>query len=164
MSCNILSMEATNQKFENIKDAFAYTFAGKATITLESHKTGTHFTYRIRQAKDNNGLFFVSVLGQGGERKYNYIGIVTEKGFRRTAKSTVAECDPCFKAFSWYYGLKELPWQLNIHHEGQCGCCGRQLTNPASITRGIGPECATRYKISPVVPIEELDTVPSYDS
>lgn len=28
---------------------------------------------------------------------------------------------------------------------GTCGCCGRKLTNPASIEAGIGPICASRF-------------------
>lgn len=28
---------------------------------------------------------------------------------------------------------------------GRCGCCGRKLTNPVSVERGIGPICEARY-------------------
>ena len=28
---------------------------------------------------------------------------------------------------------------------GQCACCGRELTNPESVERGIGPICYERY-------------------
>ena len=28
---------------------------------------------------------------------------------------------------------------------GECGCCGRELTNPESIAAGIGPVCAKRH-------------------
>lgn len=31
------------------------------------------------------------------------------------------------------------------HAYGQCSCCGRELTNPESIARGIGPICAERW-------------------
>lgn len=30
-------------------------------------------------------------------------------------------------------------------HTGSCACCGRELTNPESIDRGIGPVCAEKY-------------------
>lgn len=30
---------------------------------------------------------------------------------------------------------------------GQCGCCGRQLTEDLSVKSGVGPVCATRYGI-----------------
>jgi hypothetical protein len=31
------------------------------------------------------------------------------------------------------------------HEFGQCSCCGRELTNPESVARGIGPICAERW-------------------
>ena len=31
------------------------------------------------------------------------------------------------------------------HKFGQCSCCGRELTNPESVARGIGPICAERW-------------------
>jgi hypothetical protein len=30
---------------------------------------------------------------------------------------------------------------LEVWHEGRCGRCGRALTVPESVERGIGPEC-----------------------
>ena len=34
-----------------------------------------------------------------------------------------------------------LPDFIEIYHDGRCGKCGRQLTVPASIETGFGPEC-----------------------
>ena len=31
------------------------------------------------------------------------------------------------------------------HEYGYCSCCGRELTNPESVARGIGPVCASRW-------------------
>jgi uncharacterized Zn finger protein (UPF0148 family) len=31
------------------------------------------------------------------------------------------------------------------HEYGYCSCCGRELTNPESVARGIGPICAERW-------------------
>lgn len=31
------------------------------------------------------------------------------------------------------------------HEYGHCSCCGRELTNPESVARGIGPICADRW-------------------
>ncbi len=155
-------MSENTHKFATIQDAFAFTFAGKAIITLESRKTDKHFTYRVKQAKDNNELFFVSVLVNTGE--YNYIGIVTKRGFQWTKRSTVPQNAPCLVAFNWFFNLKTLPYELTVRHEGKCGCCGRSLTVPASIDRGIGPECAKRVKIAPVIPIEEMHTEYDYNA
>tara|TARA_R110000765_G_scaffold170696_3_gene275707 strand:+ start:8218 stop:8799 length:582 start_codon:yes stop_codon:yes gene_type:complete len=34
------------------------------------------------------------------------------------------------------------------HANGQCACCGRELTNPESVELGIGPVCATRWGVA----------------
>ncbi len=36
---------------------------------------------------------------------------------------------------------KQIPDHLEIRHSGKCGRCGRTLTTPESLDRGIGPEC-----------------------
>lgn len=33
------------------------------------------------------------------------------------------------------------------HTNGQCSCCGRELTNPESVELGIGPVCAGRWGV-----------------
>jgi hypothetical protein len=35
-----------------------------------------------------------------------------------------------------------LPGSVDVLHSGRCGRCGRTLTTPDSIERGLGPECA----------------------
>lgn len=32
-----------------------------------------------------------------------------------------------------------------LRHMSRCQCCGRRLTDPVSITRGIGPDCAAKH-------------------
>jgi hypothetical protein len=39
---------------------------------------------------------------------------------------------------------KELHPQLIVHHENHCGRCGRTLTVPESVERGIGPDCLAK--------------------
>lgn len=34
------------------------------------------------------------------------------------------------------------------HMTGHCACCGRQLTDPKSVRRGVGPVCATRWGLA----------------
>ena len=62
-------------------DAWAFMLAGNATITATSERTGTRYTYRIRQATDAagdpTGPYFVSVLfGPCNESDYRYIGLI----------------------------------------------------------------------------------------
>ena len=70
-----------------------------------------------------------------------YLGKVMEGRFTRSKECQddqqariVDVCnDP--KAAAIAYGLKF----------GICSCCGRELTNPESVARGIGPICASRF-------------------
>jgi hypothetical protein len=132
--------------FESVADAKQFALAGNATITLESLRTGAHFTYRIREPKDiSNGLYFVSLLnGPDNESDYMYLGIIRNGAFALTRNSKAGKGAPSVVAFNYFWRLADgaFPDQLVVHHEMRCGRCNRTLTVPESITRGIGPECA----------------------
>lgn len=139
--------------FQTAAEIENYATAGKAVITVESEKTGTHFTYQIHQAKNarNRPVFFVSVLtGSNNETDYSYIGVIESQfgnKFRQTAKSRLPADAPAVRGFVWVWAkivAGELPSGALIRHEGSCGRCGRTLTTPASLDSGIGPECARK--------------------
>lgn len=131
-------------RLRTVERAVEYIQAGNARITLRSTKTGTRFTYRIREAKNGN-VFFVSLLtGSDNENAYQYLGIIKNGEFIRTAKSKVNADAPSCRAFSWTWAhlcANNMPDTLEIWHEGSCGRCGRTLTVPESIEHGFGPEC-----------------------
>ena len=122
--------------------------AGNATFTLVSAKTGTRFTFKVRVAKDNQSMHFVSVLtGPDNQNDYKYLGYV-RRGvyFHGGAKAKIGQDAPSAKAFAWFWQAAvakrcETP-SLQVFHEGACGRCGRPLTVPQSIETGFGPECA----------------------
>lgn len=137
-------------QFTTATEALAFVLAGNAHITLKSAKTGTRFTYRVRQSDDGK-LHFVSVLtGSDNEGSYTYLGIIRGghlSGFTRTKKSPIGDDAPSAVAFRWFAGwiaAGKLPADLEIWHEGRCGRCGRMLTVPESLAAGIGPDCAKR--------------------
>lgn len=132
--------------FKNSQDAKEYIFAGNATITLRSKKTDAHFTYKIRKSEDGK-LFFVRLLVSPDE--YQYLGCIFDNkrhAIHLSAKSCAGQTAPSVKAINYTLELiadrGSLGDFLEIRHEGSCGRCGRQLTHPESIDRGIGPECA----------------------
>jgi len=146
-------MQVTSHQFSTIKDACDYALAGNATLTLESLKTGAHFTFKVRLAKPRDGeepqaLWFVSLLnGPDNGSDYQYLGIIRNGRFTRTAKSRITEEASSFKAFNFFWACitaGKLPESLAVRHEGRCGRCGRVLTVPESIDAGIGPECANK--------------------
>jgi hypothetical protein len=147
----------SDHRFATLEDARAFALAGNAILTLQSLKTGLHFTYRVRQAKDKQtqqptpGLYFVSLLANGspdGENNYRYLGMIRDGEFRLTRASGAGESAPSVKAFRFFWGSSELHEALVVRHEGRCGRCARTLTVPESIDRGIGPDCAQQMGVS----------------
>jgi hypothetical protein len=138
-----------NGALESANDALRFMFGGNATFTLRSEKTGTRYTYKIRQ-QNEDAPFFVSVLrGSNNERDYQYIGCIfgEDRGTLKAGAKGMPSV-PSFKALSWTLAQlcahARIPEQLSIFHEGRCCACGRKLTTPESILSGIGPECAKK--------------------
>jgi hypothetical protein len=147
--------------FHTPQDAASYALAGNAIVTLKSRKTEQHFTYKIQARRNDDGkrdaphasLFFVSVLrGPDNGNDYGYLGVMERKleglTFRTTKKSCLSDAAPATQAFRFFHKTVLcshcLPGQLEVRHEGSCGRCGRLLTVPESVDRGIGPECASK--------------------
>ena len=136
--------------FETVADAKLFALAGNATITLESLRTGAHFTYRIREAKATHNetkqpVSFVSLLnGPDNENDYMYLGILRAGAFTLTKNSRAGKEALSVKAFSYFWSLGDgaFPELLVARHCNRCGRCNRALTTPESIDLGIGPDCA----------------------
>jgi Family of unknown function (DUF6011) len=139
-----------------------FIFAGRAVFTLRSLKTGLRYTYRVRVRKGDvkNGVpadpgearYFVETLrGADNTRDYRYVGVLRRPGVLWfTAASRQSRSAPSSVALVWFLGrMKEgrdgvLGRLVEFWHEGRCCRCGRALTVPASVERGIGPECFGR--------------------
>jgi len=136
----------------NLEDISRFVHGGNAVFTLVSKATGTRYTYKVRSAKDDKDLKFVSVMyGSDNTSHYAYFGMLRGKHFQHaTKKTTIVKSDIRAHAFAWFnYWLvqERLMDTLEFWHEGKCACCGRRLTVPESIASGIGPECAKRYAV-----------------
>jgi hypothetical protein len=144
--------------FDNAKAIRSFALAGKATVTIESLKTGAHYTYKIEKAKSGSA-WFVSVLsGPSNETDFTYMGMLFSSEqktwfghngteFRLTKKSRYTDDAVCVRAFRFFWRFVEagaMPQDMNVRHSGACGRCGRTLTTPESLDRGIGPECANK--------------------
>lgn len=119
-----------------------FIFAGKAKITLQSKRTTRHYTYKIRRG--DHQIWFVSRLSDEG---YIYIGIIRADGsFTFTSKTPHKEVGgPHTRAFNWFWyrlqSSNSIHPMLSVYHEGRCGACGLELTDPVSIREGYGPDC-----------------------
>lgn len=140
------------RRIERPVDVLAYVLAGNATFTLEfSTRAGkeTRFTYRVA-LNDAGTMYFVALLvGPNNEADYQYIGMLSATqgaNLRLTAKSKAGDDAMSVRAFRrWWRALTEKNEAaldlVEFWHEGRCGRCGRLLTVPSSVARGIGPEC-----------------------
>lgn len=140
--------------FTNATDATRYALAGNAVLTMQSERTGAHYTFHIERATDGRPIYFVSLLtGPDNQGDFSYIGVIREGAFKTTAKTKLPEDSRPIVSFKWIWGWltkrDQLPPQCIIRHEGRCGRCNRQLTTPISIDRGIGPECAKQMGLIP---------------
>ncbi len=139
--------------------ALAYMTAGKATVTLVSTRTGTRFTYRVTATEDRS-TFFVGVLsGPDNGADYRYAGRVARNpagdrfwaGRKVPRAGDVPATAPSSKAFAWTWRALQsgtMPEGLEVWHESFCGRCGQRLTVPSSVSRGFGPECATKVGLA----------------
>ena len=125
--------------------ALEFMFGGKARFTLVSKQTQKRYTYRVAKAKDKD-MFFVGLLvGQNNETDYEYIGFIGEGRHRMVAGKKGNASHPAYVGLDWtlsQLNAGNMPQALEFWHEGRCARCARLLTDPASIARGFGPECA----------------------
>jgi hypothetical protein len=142
---------ATPARFATAIDARTAIFAGNATFTLVSRKSGARFTFKVTQGEEQNGRpapHFVKLLnGPNNTADYVYAGILDNRGVRTTKASKVSADAPSMVALTWAVqklAAGVLPETLEVWHEGRCMRCGRVLTVPESVAHGFGPECAEK--------------------
>jgi len=123
-----------------------FLFAGNATITIKSQVSGNHYTYNVSKLQGENKpeLWFVSLLT--GPDTFTYVGVIDAPNYtlRLTKKSSFKEESIPVKAFNFFLSYtmrEEMAPKMEVRHESSCGRCGRPLTTPESIDRGIGPDC-----------------------
>ena len=131
--------------FDGAQAVRDYLLGGKGIITVRSVKSGKHFTFKIGKPSRVDGpqILFVSLLI--GRENFEYLGHLGVAGMSfTTSGKTTATIVTAGKAFEFLIGcLKRgaLHADLEVSHEGRCGCCGKRITNPESLAAGIGPEC-----------------------
>jgi hypothetical protein len=124
--------------------------AGRVTITFKS-PTGTHITLtaKCRAPKETgNGwetssierakVIFIEVPNDSGYG--DKVGKITSRGFTPDPAADKARVW-CAEQLLRVVAGQEIPPSLDIYVEDTCGKCGRALTDPISIERGLGPEC-----------------------
>jgi hypothetical protein len=125
-----------------------FLFAGKAIFTATNLAKGTRLTFKISKPDtDFRGEYFGSVMkGSDNESDYSYVGMVSEKlTLRATKGSKFRPGTPEFDGLAFVLDLiagRKATDKLALAPASKCSRCGKTLTTPESIARGIGPECA----------------------
>lgn len=133
-----------------------FVMGGDATFTVECPPGAKHphRTYRVTRMPGTDRwpeTYFVKLLtGSDNETSYTYLGILDPNtgSVRVTAKS----CRPSHSfTMRLLNRILDRVWReeheaylnagFDARHDGRCSCCGRKLTTPTSLERGIGPEC-----------------------
>ena len=142
-------------RLRTLEHAREFVTAGKAYLTLVSGKTGARFTYRVSkmEREGQQAIYHVSGLtGPDNDAHYEYLGTVfNERDFKRGRRSRIGFDAPIHRAFAYFwkalYQARAMPAELEVWHDGRCGRCGRHLTVPESVERGLGPDCAAMMGI-----------------
>ena len=131
-------------------------------FTVISKKTNERFTYRVKAWTDNNykqkKSYTVAVLtGSDNNTSYETIGYIHKEDnlpmrFFHAKRKRISTEAPSYKAFAWMFvnmrHEQKLSANVIIYNSGKCAKCGRTLTDPLSIERGLGPECFTFLKFN----------------
>lgn len=138
---------------------------GRAVVSVRSKKTGAHVTLCfVAKKKEADGRGFVSratIEGRVGLKEASVVfvddptlewpdgkvgGFYLDTGEWKPAKGAdPARVWAASKAFAWAHGSFDLAEQAEVFIELSCCYCGKPLTDPVSIERGIGPECYGRH-------------------
>ncbi len=125
--------------------------AGNAEFVIEDNDTGVHQEYKVTKHKyfDDGTRRWNVLLHREiqGERGYAYLGYIEKGMFTHHGVHSVYDeesyeftsFDSCFLRVG---RGRDLPSNLVFYHLGRCARCGRKLTDPKSINRGLGPKCS----------------------
>lgn len=136
--------------------------AGRCVMTVQSRKSGQHITIRLnckrkgsrweRASYDAASHVFVEVPRPDGEWP-DKVGTLYPNGDKAGQFWHATNADPArvwaaVRCMEVACGLKD--WQddqCEVLRTTNCMYCGRELTDPVSIRRGIGPTCADACSI-----------------
>lgn len=125
-------------------------FEGGRAIFTVANPVGEHYTYKIDHPSKDKPYFVSLLTGPDNVEGYTYLGLYNpdRRQIVLTAKSRHGEDSKPVRVLRWAIRKvasgERLPEGYAICHEGRCCVCGRMLTTPTSIDRGIGPECERR--------------------
>lgn len=133
-----------------------FMLAGNAHVTFQSRRTGDRYTYRVERAPSAAELrpgdtgtgtrhFVSGLVGPDNGRNYKYLGTIFDGRFYAHGRRSTIDRDAIGAiAFPWVWRkliAGKMHPELAVYHEGRCSRCNRRLTDPLSISTGLGPTC-----------------------
>lgn len=143
-------LEGEGKKMTNTDDMVRFLEGGNAYFTIVDRDIGRRFTYHLNKAKPNPRFdregdkpkYWLALLT--GPDEWRTLGIVQNFRFIRFM-GTYSLMTPSAQTLTTVMiYLRQNAWnadRFEFWHAGRCCICGRTLTVPESIDRGIGPEC-----------------------
>ena len=131
------------------------------SFTLHNTERNTHLTFKARRPKGwtvNSPVLIDLMVGKDNESDFGFIGSVSPRGFYKASPKSKVDADRktvANRTLVWLLtklnnGV-ELPEALEIKGASKCCRCARKLTNPDSVSDGMGPVCrkkANKSKVS----------------
>jgi len=132
-------------KGENIRN---YVEGGHAVVTLKS-PTGKHYTYAFNKPTDGKYTPDKRFVKVHYNNEWVYLGMYYnshyQSCFKKSDHCLFPDFDEVIKGVKYIIKMCNTPnlvTPMELYHEGVCCRCGRRLTDPKFIERGIGPKCA----------------------
>lgn len=137
--------QSARNKFSDRSIAANYILGGKGVVTLLS-PSGVHHTYGIWKPRKDpfpDDVLFMYVK-QGNSWKY--LAMMNGLNIKLTSASRFGLDSPEYKGAKYIVRMMKddnlfANTPMELYHEGVCSICGKQLTSPKSIIKGIGPRC-----------------------
>src|SRR6187551_2345750 len=121
-----------------LQHAERFILSGRAKFSFYNEKTQNQFKYYVKEKSD--GLYYVY-----SNISRQYLGYIKFRKFHMVEQQTIRPIElQALKVFIYtWYRIIELTLSefIKVMYTGQCGMCGRPLTDGESILIGIGPIC-----------------------
>jgi len=131
-----------NRKPMTVEELKQFIYAGKSGFVMTNTKTGASREYLVVQSRDKKRWYVCKQF-------VGYIGTLFAgpgaNVLMWSPNSKVSQLSEEFTTFTWLmkqlWEKAALPETLHVTHNGNCGRCGRKLTDDKSVELGYGPHC-----------------------
>lgn len=122
-----------------LKHAERFILSGRAKFSFYNSKTGNQFKYYVKEKSEEIFYVYSNITRQ-------YLGYIKFRKFHMKEYKAIPTGElQALEVFKYVWNhITELtlPNCIQVMHTGQCGVCGRFLTDANSILTGIGPICS----------------------